>query len=470
MPHEEKNINIFIDRLPPQDLNAEVAVLGSMMQDILAVTRAIEILGVGDDGALCFYKSEHQKIYKAISVIFDKSNPVDVLTVGKELNRTNDLDAIGGNYYLTELIARVPSAANIAFHANTVLEKAKLRLAVGIGVEITEDAFNVQASSDEVIDRAEQKLFKLSTRSLRNGFVPINPVLAESFEIIDKNHQKPGSVVGVPTGFTELDDMLGGLQRSDLIIVAGRPSMGKTAFALNITRNAAIDHKVGVGFFSLEMARWQLGIRLICSEARVNSHLARSGKLSARDMASLAQAVSKINEAPIFIDDSPALTAMEIRAKARRLASEKNVGLFIVDYLQNMRHPESENRNVAIGHSTQALKALAKELNVPVVVLSQLSRKVEGRDDGRPILSDLRESGAIEQDADVVLFPFAPNGAGIIIIGKQRNGPTDDVPIMFLKDYVMFANLAKGRENAGSANNNRYEHVPARDREPDLPF
>ncbi len=461
-PHDENNI----DRLPPHDLNAEVAVLGAMLQDVMAISKVIEV--IGDDGSWCFYKSDHEKIYNAVVTLFAKNSPVDTLTIGAELKCREQLDVIGGNYYLMELVARVPSSANVEYYARIVLEKAVRRIAAGIGVEITNDAFDDRLSSNETIDRAEQRLFKLSMRRIRAGFMPINPVMAESFEIIDRNHKNPGSVIGVPTGFTDLDGVLGGLQPSDLIIVAGRPSMGKTAMALNMARNAAVEHSIGVGFFSLEMAKWQLGMRLICSEARVNSYLARTGKLSRDDIERLVHAVTRINDVPLFIDDSPALTALEIRAKARRLMAEKKVGLFIVDYLQIMRHPDSENRNIAIGYSTAALKAMAKELNVPVVALSQLSRKSEGRDDGRPILSDLRESGAIEQDADVVLFPFAPDGPGVIIVGKQRNGPAGiDVPINFLKDYVMFANLSKGRENV-QPGRNRYEHEPVE--KPSFPF
>lgn len=464
MPQRENNI----DRLPPQNLESEVAVLGAMLQDIGATAKVIEFFG--DDGKWCFYKSEHQKVYDTIVVLFEKSDPADVATVSHELMRNGELDAMGGRYFISGLVDSVPSAANVLFHANTVLEKAILRRMVAIGIEITEDSFDPLISSHDVIDRAEQRIFKLSVRGLRNGFVPVNPVLNETFTVIDRNHKNPGAVIGIPTGFIALDMKLGGLQRSDLIIIAGRPSMGKTTLALNIARNAAVDHKIGVGFFSLEMARWQLGMRLVCAEARVDSHLARIGKLSHSEMSRLAASVNKLNEVPIFIDDSPALTATEIRAKARRLVMEKSVGLFIVDYLQIMRHPESENRNVAIGFSTQALKALAKELDVSVVVLSQLSRKVEDRGDGRPILSDLRESGAIEQDADVVLFPFAPDGQGVIIIGKQRNGPTGDVPIMFLKDYVMFADLAKGYENASTGSDKRYEKEAQPNPEQGLPF
>jgi replicative DNA helicase len=425
-----------IDRLPPQDLNAEVAVLGGMLQEANAIGRVIEIFG--DAGERCFYKSDHQKIYSAIVSQFCRDTAVDILTTSDELTKSGELDEVGGRYYLTELVARVPSAANIDYHAKIVFEKANLRRLTGIGIEMTDDAFSEYMRSDEVIDRAETKIFELATRRAKKGFVDVNPVLIEAFDIVDRSHRDPKVLTGVPTGFKKLDDALNGLQASDLIIVAGRPGFGKTTLGLNIARNAAVDHKVGVGIFSLEMIKWQLGIRLICAEAKVDSHLARSGRLTKEHLARINAALSRLAEAPIYIDDTPSLSVMEIRAKARRLMKEKNAGLFIIDYLQIMRHPNAENRNISIGMTTQSLKSLAKELNVPIVALSQLKRIDE---DARPSLIDLRESGAIEQDSDVVLFPYAPNGAGAIIIGKQRNGPILDVPIMFMKEYSLFTNL-----------------------------
>lgn len=459
MPQHEKNTDHLIDRLPPKDNDAEVAVLGAMLQENYAVGRAIEILG--DSGDWCFYDSDHIKIYNAITAKFSKNEKADVITIADELTKRNQLDEIGGKYYLTELVARVPSAANIEHHARIVFKKARKRRLVVVGAEIVEDAFSDAIDDDDAIERAERNIFSLATNRLKGGFVKVEPVLTEAFAVIDSAHKNRG-LTGVPTGFTDLDDKMGGLQKSDLIIVAGRPSTGKTAFALNISRNAAVDHKTGVGFFSLEMARWQLGIRLICSEARIDSHRARNGKLSPSEASKLAVAVSKLNGVPLHIDDSPRLSAMEIVAKARRLVSENKVGLFVVDYLQIMRHANAENRNIAIGESTAILKGLAKDLNIPVVVLSQLSRKVEDRSDGRPQLSDLRESGAIEQDADVVLFPWE----NAIIIGKQRNGPTGDVPIVFLKEHVMFANSIAGRDNANPGRNYN-EHESERET---LPF
>ncbi|MGH7598863.1 MAG: replicative DNA helicase [bacterium] len=443
----------IIDRLPPQDANAEVAVLGAMLQESNAASRAFELL---EDW--CFYKGGHQHVFQAMSGLFERNEPLDVLTVGAELQRRGQLDAIGGNYYLTELVARVPSAANVEYHARIVLEKALLRRLIGVATEIATEAFEEQDRVDDILDKAEQRIFSLSERRLRRGFEFINPILHKTFDTIESYHHRRGSVTGVASGFNDLDEMTSGFQNSDLIIVAGRPSMGKTAFCLNMARNAAVDHKIGVGIFSLEMANYQLALRLLCSEARVNSHAVRTGKLPREQFSKLALAVGKLAEAPIYIDDTPALTVMEIRAKARRLVAEKKVGLFIVDYLQLVRGPRSvESRQIEISMISQSLKALAKELDVPVIALSQLSRAVEQRGgDRRPILSDLRESGAIEQDADVVLFIYRPEvydrvefeGISEIIIGKQRNGPTGTVKVVFLKDYVLFANLEKGRSDS----------------------
>ena len=436
----------LIDRLPPQNLNAEKAVLGSMLQESTAVSRAMEFL---EDW--CFYMTSHQLIFQAVQKLFESNHPIDVLTVASELQRQGHLDSVGGNYYLTELVASIPSAANIEYHARIVLEKAVLRRLIGVSTEITGDAFEAKEPVDDILDRAEQRIFSLSERRLRKGFESIHPVLHKTFETIESYHARSGSVTGVPTGFSELDEITSGFQNSDLIIVAGRPSMGKTALCLNLARNAALEGKCGVGFFSLEMANYQLALRLLCSEAKVNSHLVRTGKLPKEHFARLTHAVGRLAEAPIYIDDSAALSVMEIRAKARRLKAERNVGLFFIDYLQLVRGPKDiESRQIEISMISQSLKALAKELDVPVVALSQLSRAVEQRSgDKRPQLSDLRESGAIEQDADVVMFIYRPgvytkeldDNTAEIIIGKQRNGPTGTVELMFHKDYVMFADL-----------------------------
>ena len=438
----------IVDRMPPQDVAAEAAVLGAMLIEREAVSRAFELL---DDSS--FYKTDHQRIYQAMQTLFERGEPIDTLTLAAELQRRGDLDAVGGSYYLTELAARVPSAANVEYHARLVLEKSLLRKLISTATTIAGDAYEGAENAGDLLDRAEQQIFGLSERRLRRGFESISPILTKTFETIEEYHSRQGVVTGVATGFAKLDELTSGFQKSDLIIVAGRPSMGKTALCLNIARNAAVDHGVGVGFFSLEMANYQLAMRLLCAEAMVNAHSVRTGRLPKEHWQRLSKSVGKLADAPIYIDDTPAMAVMEIRAKARRLVAEKNVGLFVIDYLQLVRGPKNaESRQIEISMISQSLKALAKELNVPVVALSQLSRAVEQRGgDRRPILSDLRESGAIEQDADVVLFVYRPEvyerseieGQSEIIIGKQRNGPTGIVKLTFLKDYVLFKDAAE---------------------------
>jgi replicative DNA helicase len=437
-----------IDRMPPQDVAAEMAVLGAMLIEREAVSKAFELL---DETS--FYKTDHQRIFQAMQRLFERSEPIDTLTLSAELQKAGELEAVGGAYYLTELAARVPSAANVTYHARIVLEKSLLRKLISVSTAISAEAYEGAENVGDLLDRAEQQIFSLSERRLRRGFESISPILNKTFETIEGYHQRQGVVTGVATGFSKLDELTSGFQKSDLIIVAGRPSMGKTAFCLNIARNAAVDNGIGVGFFSLEMASYQLAMRLLCSEARVNAHSVRTGKLPKDQWSRLSMSVGKLANAPIYIDDAPAMTVMEIRAKARRLVAEKNVGLFVVDYLQLVRGPKSsESRQIEISMISQSLKALAKELDVPVIALSQLSRAVEQRGgDRRPILSDLRESGAIEQDADVVLFVYRPEvydrseieGLSEIIIGKQRNGPTGIVKLVFLKDFVLFKDAAE---------------------------
>ncbi|MFQ5751384.1 MAG: replicative DNA helicase [bacterium] len=446
----EKEINI--ERMPPQAIEAEMAVLGSILISKEAVTKCIEIL---DETA--FYKTAHQKIFQAAVNLDERGTEVDYITITNELEKMGVLEEVGGAYYITELPNRVASAASVEFYAKIVLEKSLLRKLIEVSTEITTDAFEAREEAGEVIDAAEQKIFSLSEKKLRKGFLSIEPILTDTFEIIDAFHKRKGSVTGVPTGFHQLDELTSGFQNSDLIIVAGRPSMGKTAFCLNVARNAAVEHQIPVGIFSLEMSNTQLAMRMLCSESRVDSHKVRTGKLPDDDWPRLSTCVGKLSEAPIFIDDSAALSVLEIRAKARRLKAEKKLELLIVDYLQLVKGPKSaESRQIEISLISQSLKALAKELDIPVVALSQLSRAVESRGgDRRPILSDLRESGAIEQDADVVMFIYRPevygpteeSGIAEIIVEKQRNGPTGTVKLHFHKDYVLFANLEKYRED-----------------------
>ncbi len=440
------------DRMPPQAIEEEMAVLGSMLIDGRAVNRAIELL---DETA--FYKTAHRHIFDAAVALYEQNTEIDYLTITDQLERMGVLDDVGGAYYVTQLANSVPSAASVEYYAKIVLEKALLRKLIEACTEVTADAYEGRDDAVDLIDKAERSIFSLSEKKLRRGFISINPVLTETFDIIDSYHNREGSVTGVPSGFRDLDEMMAGMQNSDLIIVAGRPSMGKTAFCLNIARNAAVEHGCAVGVFSLEMSKTQLAMRMLCAEARVDAHKVRTGKLPANEWPRLSTTVGKLAEAPIYIDDTAALSVLEIRAKARRLKSEHDLGLLIVDYLQLAKGPgSSESRQIEISAISQSLKALAKELEIPVIALSQLSRAVETRGgDRRPMLSDLRESGAIEQDADVVMFIYRPEvygpveeeGIAEIIIAKQRNGPIGTIELKFHKNFVLFTNLEKYRED-----------------------
>ncbi len=436
-----------IERLPPQDIDAEMAVLGAMFLELDAVGKVIELI---DEN--CFYRTAHQIIYAAAVELYDNREPIDVITMADMLKRKGHLEAVGGNYYLVQLSEKVPSAANVEFYAKIVLEKALLRRLIQVSTEITSQAYEHKGDVESLLDTAEKEIFVLAEKKLKKGFTWINPTLHETMEVIQSFHGKTGGITGVASGFHKLDALTSGFQKSDLIIVAGRPSMGKTAFCLNIARNAAVDYGVPVGIFSLEMASQQLALRMLCAEACVNSHAVRTGTLPKAEWPRLSTSVGRLAEAQIFIDDSPALNILEIRAKARRLKYEKNIGLLIIDYLQLVHGPaKSESRQQEISAISQSLKALAKELEIPVIALSQLSRAVEVRGgERRPVLSDLRESGAIEQDADVVIFIYRAErygktekeGFAEIIIGKQRNGPVGTIELNFIKEYAKFVNPA----------------------------
>ena len=445
-------------RVPPQAVDVEMAVLGAMMLDKGAIAKAIEIL---DETS--FYKPAHQRIFAAMIGLFEKSEPVDLITLVEELRRRAELDKVGGEYYLTELTTKVTTAANVEYHAHIVLEKALMRQLISSSSEVVGRAFSETEDALDLLDEAEQKIFQISEQRMKKSFVSMSTAVHQTMEMLESIHGKHSGVTGVPSAFTELDNITGGFQRSDLIIVAGRPSQGKTALVLSIARNAAILHDVPVGFFSLEMSSQQLVLRLICAEARVDAHMVRTGRLPEDEWRKLSTSVGKLHKAKIFIDDTPALTVLEIRAKARRLRAEHNIGLIVVDYLQLMQGPKNvQSREQEISTISRSLKALAKELNIPVLALSQLNRAVELRGDKRPVLADLRESGAIEQDADVVLFVHRPEMFGIatdenneptegmaeIIVGKQRNGPTGSVRLAFVKTYARFENLTRFREAA----------------------
>ena len=435
------------ERVPPQAVEVEAAVLGAMLLDQDAISQVIDIIDDTD-----FYRDAHRKIFQAIISLFERNEPTDLITLTTELSNRKQLNDVGGAFYLAGLADNVSTAANAEYHANIVHEKAMSRKLITSSNQIIARAFDQSENPDDLLDEAEQMIFALSERRLKRGFSHLNPILHDTFENIERLHERSTGVTGVPTGFEKLDEMTAGFQPGDLIIVAARPSMGKTALCLNIARHASVEGNVGVGIFSLEMANHQLAQRMLCSEARVDSHLMRSGRLPGDAWSNLSIAVGSLAQAPIYIDETPALSVLEMRSRARRLLSEHDdLGLLIVDYLQLMRGPKGiESRQQEISTISRSLKALAKELNLPIIALSQLSRAVESRGDGRPQLSDLRESGAIEQDADVVLFIYRPVRYGKveetdmnkaeIIIGKQRNGPVGSLDLVFLDQYATFEN------------------------------
>ncbi len=447
----DQNIEQTSGRVPPQAVDVEMSVLGAMLLEKEAISRTVEIM---DDTA--FYKPAHQKIFKAIISLFEKNEAADSITVVDELRRAGHLEEVGGPLYISDLTMRVTSAANVEYHAKIVLEKALLRNLISASTEITSRAFNESDDALDLLDEAENKIFQISEKRLKKSYIPMKEAVFATMEMLESIHGKHSGVTGVPTGFTVLDNMTGGFQNSDMIIVAARPSMGKTAFVLSLARNAAVDHGKAIGFFSLEMSSQQLVMRLICAEARVDAHSVRTGRLPDEQWRNLSTRIGKLYNAKIFIDDTPALSILELRAKARRLKAEHDISMVVIDYLQLMAGPKSaQSREQEISHISRSLKALAKELNIPVVALSQLNRAVEVSADKRPTLANLRESGALEQDADVVLFIHRPEkynimeeggkstqGVAEIIIGKQRNGPTGEVELTFINQYARFENMA----------------------------
>ncbi len=441
-------------RIPPQAVDIESQVLGAMLLEREAIPKVIEVL---DEDA--FHADYHRKIYQAILGLFERSEPVDTITLSEELRRRGHLEIVGGANYLVELTMKVTSAANVEYHAKIVLEKALMRGLIATSATIANRAYNPTEDAFELLDDAERSIFSISEKRMRRSFASMHKAVHDTIEMLESIHGRHGGVTGVPTGFRDLDTLTGGWQDSDLIIVAGRPSSGKTAFALSVARNAALhsERPTPVGFFSLEMATRQLVMRLLCAEAKVDAHLVRTGRLPEDDWKRLSIAAGRLTNASIFIDDTASLGILELRAKARRLKAERNIGLLVVDYLQLMQGPaKAESREREISAISRSLKALAKELGIPVMALSQLSRAVESRSDKRPILSDLRESGAIEQDADVVAFVHRPEmyvdpnseegrdvqGLADLIVGKQRNGPTGEIRLAFIHKYARFENLA----------------------------
>src|SRR3990172_8389878 len=444
-------------RIPPQAVDVEMAVLGAMLLDKGAIAKAIEIL---DDTS--FYKPAHQRVFIAMSALFEHSEPFDLITLIEELRRRGELEKVGGEYYLTELTTRITTAANIEYHAHIVLEKALMRQLISASSDVPSRASKEREDALDLLDEAEQKIFQISEQRMKKSFVSMNVAVHQTMEMLESIHGKHSGITGVPSGFTELDNYTGGFQKSDLIVVAGRPSQGKTALVLSVARNASVIHNVPIGFFSLEMSTQQLVMRLICAEARVDAHSVRTGRLPEDEWRKLSTTLGRLYKAKIFIDDTPALGILELRAKARRLKVEHNVGMIVVDYLQLMQGPKNaQSREQEISSISRSLKALAKELNIPVIALSQLNRQVEQRADKRPVMADLRESGAIEQDADVVVFVHRPEMFGIekdengnstegtaeLIIGKQRNGPTGSARMAFIKQYARFENLTRTRDD-----------------------
>jgi replicative DNA helicase len=440
------------ERVPPHNIEAEMSVLGAILQSNEALLKCLEFLQPGH-----FYRDAHRKIFAVAKELFLRSEPVDLITVTNDLRRRGDLEEVGSAAFLTSLVEAVPTAANVTYHARIVRDKALLRQLIDVATDIVGLGYADQDDADQLLELAEQQIFEISEDRVRRSFLPLKEILKDAFEEVERLYDRKTQVTGVPTGFGELDKMTAGLQPSELVIIAGRPSMGKTSFALNIARNAAIEEGLPVGIFSLEMSKEQVVQRMLSSEAEVDSNRLRTGFLRETDWPKLTSAAGRLSDAPIYIDDSAAITVIELRAKARRLKAEKEVKMVVIDYLQLISgRLRSENRQQEVSEICRALKAMAKELNVPVVALSQLARRTEEREEGRPQLSDLRESGAIEQDSDVVMFLYRPGyyrarkTQGVdperdtkteIIIAKQRNGPTGKVELAFLREYVKFGPL-----------------------------
>ena len=435
--------------LPPQNIEAEESLLSAILVDNTALLEVVEILAVQD-----FYRTAHQKIFAAISDLFNRGEPIDLVTLANGLKEKGHLEGVGGAAYLARLVDTVPMAVNAQHYARIVHDKAVLRRLIEKANAITKRCFQEHGGTDEIIDFAEASIFEITEKKARQAFYPLSKLIDGNIDFLEEKQKNKSMVTGVPTGFTHLDNLTSGFQNSDLIILAARPSMGKTALALNIARNAAVDAGVPVAIFSLEMSKEQLSLRLLCSEARIDSSRLRSGFFSMEDWDRLTDAAGVLSAAPIFIDDSPTLSAMEVRAKARRLKMDKNIGLIVIDYLQLMQgRAGAERRDLEISEISRSLKALAKEISLPVIALSQLNRMLEQRTDKRPRLSDLRESGALEQDADVVAFIYRDEvynkeetnphkGTAEVILAKQRNGPTGEVLLTFLSAYTRFENMA----------------------------
>ena len=455
MPEKSKNPDFNTDKLPPQNIEAEQSVLGSLMIDKNAIIKIGDLLSAED-----FYKNSHGKIYEAMLYLYEHHEPIDLLSLSSRLKDTNELEKIGGHSFLASLANTVPTAANVVHYAKIVSKKAVLRKLIDNASQIIVDAYNETEEIEKTLDNAEQKIFSVSKKHIRQDFTSIKPVLEEAFDRIDELHKNKGQMRGIPTGFTELDNILSGLQESNLVIIGARPSVGKSSLAMDLARHAAVNAKIPVGVFSLEMSKGEVIDRLICAQANIDLWKLRTGKLSSMgendDFSKIGHAMGILSEAPIFIDDSASLNVMSMRTMARRLQSEHGLGMIVIDYLQLIEgRSNSDNRAVEVSEISRSLKGLARELNVPIIALSQLSRGIESRTDQKPKLSDLRESGSIEQDADVVMFIYREDRVNSetenkniaeILIAKHRNGPIGSVQLFFNQQCTSFRNLDRKHE------------------------
>ena len=441
------------DRTLPHNLEAEKCVLGAILINNHAFNQAAEVIDAQD-----FFRDAHRRLFEKMVALTDRSEPVDLVTLKDELTRSGELDEVGGPAYISALTDGVPRSANIEYYAKIVKEKSTLRRLIQSANEVLVRAYDAEEDADDLLDEAERSIFQIAEHRLRTGFVPLSELVDGGYQLIEQLQQQRGLVTGVPSGFVDLDELTSGFQKQDLVIVAARPSMGKTSLVLNMAMHCGVEAGKTVGIFSLEMSRQQLFLRMLTSEARVDAHRFRGGFLGEHDYARLVDAFGRLHDAKVFIDDSPGVGILEMRAKSRRLKLEHGLDLLIVDYLQLMQgRGKFDNRQQELASISRALKILAKELDVPILALSQLSRAPEARGDHRPQLSDLRESGALEQDADVVLFIFREEmysqdgerrpeieGVAELIVGKQRNGPVGTVKLAFLKQYTRFENLQTG--------------------------
>jgi len=442
------------DKLPPQSIEAEQSILGALMIDKNAIIKIADLVNEDD-----FYKNSHGKIYKIMLYLYEHHEPIDLLSLSNRLKETGEMEQVGGKSYLASLANAVPTAANIVHYAKIVAKKSILRKLIDNASQIVSSAYDETGEIDKTLDEAEQKIFSVSQKHIRQDFTPVKPILEEAFDRIDELHKNKGKLRGVPTGFTDLDNILAGLQKSNLVILGARPSVGKSSLCLDLVRHAATKEKIPVGIFSLEMSKEEVIDRLICAEANIDLWKLRTGRLSDTgendDFSRIGHAMGVLSEAPIFVDDTANINVMEMRTMARRLQAEHGLKMLVIDYLQLMEgRGKTDNRVQEVSEISRSLKGLARELNIPIVALSQLSRGIESRTDQRPKLSDLRESGSIEQDADVVLFIYREDktktdsenkNIAEIMVAKHRNGPIGSVKLFFNEQYTSFRNLDKNR-------------------------